>query len=269
MISPALALAAVALALVTAIISAMAGVGGGFLYVPILTLVFGLEPADAVGTSLIIIIFTTLTASISYLQQGRVFFRSAIFLIIPGMIGAMIGAYLTVFIPSNLIGVLFSLIVGFLSIKLLLPGFPIIRPIEFGPSSDEICDDCFSVTARHRMYYLHYLGWGLVSGLASGLIGIGGGVINVPALVTAGMPVHFATATSTLVVLCTSVTGGGIHAFLGHLDIYYALLFSSGAIFGGYLGARLAPRAPEKVLRTGIGLLFAVVALAMGISSFL
>ena len=269
MIPPALALAAVALALVTAIIAAMAGVGGGFLYVPILTLVFGLEPADAVGTSLIIIIFTTLAASISYLRQGRVFFRSAVFLIIPGVIGAMVGAYATVFIPSSLIGILFSLIVGFLSIKLLFPKFPIIRPIEIGPSSDEICHDCFSVTARHRMYYLHYLGWGLVSGLASGLIGIGGGVINVPALVTAGMPVHFATATSTLVVLCTSVTGGGIHAVLGHVDTYYALLFSSGAIIGGSIGARLAPRAPEGVLRTSIGLLFAVVALAMGISSFM
>jgi uncharacterized protein len=268
MIPPVLALAAVVLALVTAIISAMAGVGGGFLYVPILTLIFGLEPADAVGTSLIIIIFTTLAASISYLRQGRIFFRSALFLIIPGVIGAMIGAYATVFIPSNLIAILFSLIVGFLSITLLLPKFSLLRPIECGPSSDEICYDCFSVTARHRIYYLHYLGWGLVSGLASGLIGIGGGVINVPALVTAGMPVHFATATSTLVVLCTAVTGGGIHAVLGHLNMSYALLFSSGAIIGGYVGAHLAPRAPEGVLRTGIGLLFAVVALAMGINSF-
>jgi hypothetical protein len=269
MIPPALALAAVALALGIAFISAMAGVGGGFLYVPVLTLVFGLEPADAVGTSLVIIIFTTLAASISYLRQGRVFFRSAVFLIIPGVIGAIFGAWVTAFIPSNLIRVLFCLIVGFLSISLLLPKFSIIRPIECGPSSDEVCYDCFSVTARHRIYYLHYLGWGLVSGLASGLIGIGGGVINVPALITAGMPVHFATATSTLVVLCTSVTGGGIHAALGHLNTYYAFLFSSGAIIGGYLGARLAPRAAERMLRTVIGLLFAVVALAMGFSSFM
>jgi hypothetical protein len=268
MIPPVLALATVALALVSAFIAAMAGVGGGFLYVPILTLVFGLEPADAVGTSLVIIIFTTLAASVSYLRQGRVFFRSAVFLILPGVIGAMIGAYATVFIPAALIGILFSGIVGLLSIKLLFPTFSLIRPIECGPSREEVCHDCFSVTARHRIYYLHYLVWGLVSGLASGLIGIGGGVFNVPALVTAGMPVHFATATSTLVVLCSSMTGGGIHAFLGHVDTYYAFIFSIGAVAGGYLGARQAPRAPEGVLRTCIGLLFMVVALAMGISSF-
>lgn len=269
MIPVSLALAAVVLALITSIIAALAGVGGGFLYVPLLTLVFGLGPVDAVGTSLIVIIFTTLAASASYLRQGRVFFRSALFLVIPGIAGAMIGAYATAIIPGALIGVLFSLIVGLLSIKLLFPSFPLIRPIECGPACDEVCYDCFSVTARHRIFYLHYLAWGLVSGLASGLIGIGGGVINVPALVTAGMPVHFAAATSTLVVLCTSVTGGGIHAILGHVNIWYASLFSCGAVIGGYLGAGLAPRAPERVLRICIGLLFAVVALAMGINSFM
>lgn len=269
MIPVAIVLAAVTLALITSVIAAMAGVGGGFLYVPLLTLVFGLAPADAVGTSLVIIIFTTLAASVSYLRQGRIFFRGALCLVIPGIAGAMIGAYATAFIPGALIGILFSLIVGLLSIKLLFPSFPFIQPIKCGPSCDEVCYDRFSVTAQHRIFYLHYLVWGLVSGLASGLVGIGGGVINVPALITAGMPVHFATATSTIVVLCTSVTGGGIHAVLGHVNLQFAFLFSCGAVVGGYLGARLAPRAPEGMLRTSIGLLFAMVALAMGINSFL
>jgi uncharacterized membrane protein YfcA len=144
-----------------------------------------------------------------------------------------------------------------------------IRPIEYGPLLEEECYDCFEVTTRHRIYYLHYLAWGMVSGLASGLIGIGGGVINVPALVTAGMPVHFASATSTLVVLCTSITGSGVHAVLGHVNLYYAFLFSAGAIFGGYSGARFAPKVPERMLRTCIGFLFAGVALLMGINSFM
>jgi hypothetical protein len=269
MITPLLAITAVALAMAIAIVAAMAGVGGGFLYVPVLTIIFGLAPVDAVGTSLVVIIFTTLAASASYLRQGRIFFRGALCLIIPGVIGAIIGAYATVFMPGASIGLLFSLIVGFLSIKLLFPGFSMIRPIEYGPFLEDECFDCFGVTTRHRIYYLHYLGWGLVSGLASGLIGIGGGVINVPALVTAGMPVHFASATSTLVVLCTSITGGGVHAVLGHVNLYYAFLFSAGAIFGGYFGARLAPKAPEGMLRVGIGLLFAGVALLMGINSLL
>jgi uncharacterized membrane protein YfcA len=269
MISSIAALAAVALAMTIAVIAAMAGVGGGFLYVPVLTIIFGLAPVDAVGTSLVVIIFTTLAASASYLRQGRIFFRSALCLIIPGVIGAIIGSYATVFIPGALIGLIFSLIVGFLSIKLLFPGFPIIRPVECGPFLEEECLDCFAVTTRHRIYYLHYLAWGMVSGLASGLIGIGGGVINVPALVTAGMPVHFASATSTLVVLCTSITGGGVHAVLGHVNLCYAFLFSTGAIFGGYFGARLAPKVPEGMLRTCIGLLFAGVALLMGINSFM
>lgn len=267
--SPLLVIAAVMLALLTALIAAMAGVGGGFLYVPILTLIFGLAPADAVGTSLVVIIFTTLAASVSYLRQGRIFFRSTLCLIIPGIAGAMIGAYATIFVPGALISVLFSLIVGFLSVKMLFPSFPLVWPVTTGPSCEEVCNDCFSLSVRHRIYYLHYLAWGLLSGLASGLIGIGGGVINVPALVTAGMPVHFATATSTLVVLFTSLTGGGIHAMLGHVETTYAALFSVGALIGGYAGAHLAPRAPERILRRAIGLLFAGVAVAMGIGGLL
>lgn len=267
MITFTLAMAAVATAFLTAIIAAVAGVGGGFLYVPILTLIFGLDPTDAVGTSLIVIIFTTLAASITYLRQGRIFLRSAVYLIIPGITGAIIGAYATGYIPDDLLGILFAAIVGLLSMKLLFPSFPFIRPIERGFSCDEVCIDCYSITARHRIYLWHYLAWGLASGLASGLIGIGGGVINVPALTSAGMPVHFAVATSTLVVLCTSVTGGSVHAVLGHVNTGYAILFSGGALFGGYAGAYLAPRAPERVLRTFTGLLFAAMALSMGISS--
>jgi len=267
--SPLLAIAAIMLALATAFIAAMAGVGGGFLYVPILTLIFGLAPAEAVGTSLVVIIFTTLAASVSYLRQGRIFFRSTLCLIVPGMTGAMIGAYATVFVPGALISVLFSLIVGFLSLKLLFPSFPLVWPVTAGPSCDEVCNDSFSLRVRHRIYYLHYLVWGLMSGLASGLVGIGGGVINVPALVTAGMPVHFATATSTLVVLFTSMTGGGIHAILGHVETTYVVLFSAGALIGGYTGAYFAPRAPERILRKAIGLLFAGIAVAMGVGSLL
>lgn len=267
MIPVSLAIAAVILALVTAFIASMAGVGGGFLYVPLLTLVFGLGPTEAVGTSLVVIVVTTSAGLVSYLRQGRIFFGSALALIVPGMIGSVAGAYATSFVPADLIGILFALIVALLSTRLLLPGLSLVRAVEWGPFRDEVCHDRFALTTRHRMYYLHSLAWGLVAGISSGLVGIGGGVINVPALVCAGMPVHFATATSTLVVLCTSLSGAGIHAALGHVNTGFAVLFGAGAVLGGYLGARAAPAAPEPVLRIGIGILFVMAALGMGISS--
>ena len=263
MIPSSLILMAFSLAFLTAIIAAMTGVGGGFLYVPLLTIVFGLDPTIAVGTSLVVIIFTTLSASVSYLKQGRVFFQSALWLIVPSVGGAVIGAALTALIPGAMVGALFAGIVGILAVKLLCPALPLGLLIARGPSREEVCNDRFCLRVRNRIYYLHYMVWGTCAGLASGLIGIGGGVINVPALVASGMPVHFATATSTLVVLCTSAAGGGIHAALGQIDSSYALIFSAGAVIGGAVGAELAPRAPADILRKGTGLLYGAIAIAM------
>lgn len=263
MIPVTIAAAAICMGVLAGFVAALAGVGGGFLYVPILVLVFGLDPQDAVGTSLTVIIFTTLVASVSYIRQKRVFFRSAVCLIIPSGVFAVAGAYLTAFISGVIVALLFSLVVGLLAVKLLFQEFPLIRAIETGPSCEETCCDRFSCIAKNRLYYLHYAVWGALAGLASGLTGIGGGVFNVPAMVTAGMPVHFAVATSSVVVLGTSAAGAGIHATLGHIQSAYALSLSMGAVIGAYAGARTAPKAPEQLLRKGIGILLAVVSLAM------
>jgi uncharacterized membrane protein YfcA len=267
MIPVSIAAAAVCMGVLAGFLAALAGVGGGFLYVPILVLVFGLDPQDAVGTSLTVIIFTTLAASVSYFRQKRVFFRSAACLILPSVVFAVAGAYLTAFISGVIVALLFSLVVGLLAVKLLFQEFPLVRAIDRGPSCEETCCDCFSCTAKNRLYYLHYAVWGALAGLASGLTGIGGGVFNVPAMVTAGMPVHFAVATSSVVVLATSSAGAGIHATLGHIQPAYALSLSTGAVIGAYAGARTAPKAPEQLLMRGIGILLAVVALTMLITT--
>ncbi len=263
MIPVSVLVAAVCMGILTGFLASLAGVGGGFLYVPILVLVFGLDPQDAVGTSLTVIIFTTLAASVSYLRQKRVFFRSAVCLLFPSIVFAIVGASLTPFVSGTAIALLFSLVVGLLAVKMLIPEFPLVIALRKGPSCEETCCDRFSFIARNRLYYLHYMVWGAFAGLASGLTGIGGGIFNLPALVSTGMPVHFAAATSSLVVLGTSCAGAGTHAVLGHIEPAYALSLSAGAVIGAYTGARTAPMIPATVLRKGIGVLLAGVAVMM------
>lgn len=262
-----IAVAAVCMGIVAGFLAALAGVGGGFLYVPILILGFGLDPQEAVGTSLTVVIFTTLAASLSYLRQKRIFFRSAVCLMAPSIVCAIAGASLTAFISGEIVALLFSLVVGLLAVKLLFREFPLVRAIETGPFCEETCYDRFSCIAKNRLYYLHYAAWGSLAGLASGLTGIGGGVFNVPALVSAGMPVHFAVATSSVVVFGTSCAGAGTHATLGHIHLGYALSLSTGAVIGAYAGARTAPKAPEQLLRKGIGILLAVVSITVLVST--
>jgi hypothetical protein len=264
-----MAVVAVLLGMGTGFLAALAGVGGGFLYVPILILIFGLDPQDAVGTSLAVIIFTTLAASASYLRQNKVFFRSAACILPPSIIGAVAGAYLTDFISGTLITVLFSLFVGLLAIKLIFPDFPLVRAFRKGPSFIETSPDTNSFIVETNVYYVHYGIWGFLAGLASGLTGIGGGIFNVPALVTTGMPVHYAVATSSLAVLGTSSAGAFTHATLGHIQTAYALTLSIGAIVGAYAGAHTAPKIPGHLLRSGIGSLLAMVAFGMLVSIFI
>src|SRR5690606_9124218 len=81
-------------------ISALLGVGGGFFYVPVLVMAFGLDPRIAVGTSLAIITATTLSATVGYRRQGRILKKSVLCLALPGIAFAALGALVTVFIPS-------------------------------------------------------------------------------------------------------------------------------------------------------------------------
>jgi uncharacterized membrane protein YfcA len=248
---------------VIGIIAALIGVGGGFLYVPSLIFIFGLEPRIAIGTSISIILFTTLSGSIAYLRQKRIFFRSAICLIVPSMIFSVLGAGSTVYISDMVLSLIFSLVLLIIGIKMIVPALPIISPLTFGPYYDENRRDLFSTEAHNRLYYLHTSTWGAIAGFMSGLTGIGGGVINVPALVIGGMPIHFAVATSTAVILCTSISAAYAHLRLGNIALPYTAVFSMGAVIGAQIGARIAPAINPEHLKTGVGLILLVTSITI------
>ncbi|MBP1927561.1 putative membrane protein YfcA [Methanolinea mesophila] len=243
----------VAISLVIGIIAALVGLGGGFLYVPTLILLFGLDTPTAIGTSLTIIVFTMLSSSITYARQRRIFYRSAMYLIIPSVIFSFIGASLTAVLPVFVITVVFIVVLFLVGLKMIFPGLPQIFPLTFGPCSDEVCVDRFSNRVTNRLYYAHVLVWGSVAGMMSGLTGVGGGVINVPALVMMGMPVHFAVATSTFVILFTAISASLVHIRLGNVSLEYTAVYSVGAIIGAQIGARIAPAIHSDQLKKLVG----------------
>jgi uncharacterized membrane protein YfcA len=241
------------LALFIGIIAALVGLGGGFLYVPTLILLFGLDTTTAIGTSLTIIVFTMLSSSISYARQRRIFYRTALFLIIPSVVFSFIGASLTAVLPVFIITLVFVAVLFLVGIKMIRPGLPHIFPLNFGPCTDEVCVDRFSNRVTNRLYYAHVLVWGSVAGVMSGLTGVGGGVINVPALVMMGMPVHFAVATSTFVILFTAFSASVVHIRLGHVSPVLTGVYSVGAVIGAQIGARIAPAVQSDRLKRLVG----------------
>lgn len=105
---------------------------------------------------------------------------------------------------------------------------------------------------------------GLVSGTLSGMLGIGGGIILVPALNQIfEVPMNIAVGTSLLIIIPAAVSGSITHYTKGNLQIGLAVLVMIGAVVGSYFGARLAAAVPELVLKRIFAVLLAYTAFNM------
>ena len=241
--------------------AAILGVGGGFLYVPTLMLIFSLQPNEAVGTSLAVVIFTSLSASTRYAKQKRIFYKSGIIVMIPAMIFSAIGAYLTDYIPSNLLALIFAAALFLISLKMIFPRIPLVFSLKFGPYFLEKRTDAFEKEVELKAYYIHLITWGSLAGLVAGLLGVGGGIINVPSLTLLGLPIHYAVATSSFIIFLTAVSGSLIHSKLGQVNINYVIPYAIGAVIGAQIGAKLAPKIESEKLRKYFGIAMILVAI--------
>lgn len=246
------------------ILAAIIGLGGGFLYVPTLSLIFGLDAKTAIGTSLAIMIFSTVSASFWYHREGMILYRVAVALIVPSMLATFAGSYLTTLADSRVLVFIFCIMLTLVSLEMLVPWFRFFREIRFGPSF------VLSVTVPHqgtqpvnRIWYSHLIFWGAAGGLLSGVTGTSGGAIFVPALATAGIPVHYAVATAMFAAILVSITGAASHVGLGQVAWPFAAVYGIGAATGTFLGTYLATRVHEEQIRRIFGILLLCVAALM------
>lgn len=106
---------------------------------------------------------------------------------------------------------------------------------------------------------------GMIAGIASGLIGIGGGLIMVPGMVYyLGVKQHMANATSLTAILPLGAIGAISYACYGNLDLRLAATFAAGGIIGSYLGAAIMPHVNPSVLRRIMGLICIWTAFKIG-----
>ena len=246
------------------VIAAVLGLGGGFLFVPSLTLIFGIDPKTAIGTSLAIMVFSSLSASFWYRKQGVILFKVALILIVPSMLGAVAGSYLTTLVDARVLVAVFCIVLTLISLEMLFPWFRFLREIQFGPSfvlSAKVPHQ--GVQPVNRIWYSHLIIWGATGGVLSGATGNSGGVIIVPALATAGIPVHYAVATSLFTIIIVSITGATAHAALGQIAWPFVAVYGAGAAFGAFIGANIAPHIHEDQIKKIFGVLLLGIAVLM------
>ena len=245
----------------------LTGGGGSLLAVPLLVYGLAVAPREAVGISLAAVGATALMGLLMRIKSGNIEFSTGLLFAAAGMLGAPAGAMAAHLIPGSLLLMLFALLMVLIAINMwrtasmteasraayhgLLSGKPTCERTESGR---------LLLTTPCAILLLLA---GIGTGILSGLFGIGGGVVIVPALVMfSRMPIARAVGTSLLVVFLVSVAGTLSH-------IYHHENFSMNTtgwfIIGGVLGLiacrRLARRISgpslQKVFAAGIVLLAA------------
>ena len=249
----------VALGFAMGVLSGLFGVGGGVISQPGMRLL-GMEPIMVIGTALPVIIPGAASGTRRYLREGIIRWRAVAATVPAGLLAAIAGSAAAEHVPGE--GHLLQVVTAAL---LLLSSYRMARAGPAVPGDEPLAEtDAPEAPARAPEgsdSASRCAGIGVVAGGLSGLLGIGGGVIMVPAFVHfVRMEVKAAIATSLVCVGLFAIPGAVTHALLGHVDWRVAAALIVGVIPGARIGASLAIRASDRRLRVTVATFLAVTA---------
>ncbi len=261
--------------LAAGLFGSLLGLGGGILIVPLLTLGFGLDLRAAVGVSLVCVIMTSSAAAGVYLERHVANLRLGMSLEFFTAIGALVGGSIAFLVDERILSLLFAALLGYVAVSMLRAPTPVpgdgegqvdvaaherqpIPPPDVAPPAE--MRTAFLASVAGPDYKVRNLGRGIIgstgAGVASALLGIGGGIVKVPLMhVTMGVPLRVATATSNLMIGITAAASAVIYLLRDEIDPYVAGPTAIGVFLGATIGSRVAHRIGLRYLR----LLFVVV----------
>lgn len=236
--------------LISGVLSGLFGVGGGIVMTPGVQILLGARPIVALATPLPVILPTALTGSETYRRAGEVDTHAALWMVGPGIAGAVVGSWLTRVIDTHILLMATAVLLAYQAAGILRGARRATAP-----------------TGARQGTPAAFAAIGLLAGFVSGLLGIGGGLVMVPMLAgVLGMPLKRALGTSLLAIVALVVPGTIVHAALNHIDWSVFVVLTIGAVPGARIGARLALGTKERTLRLLVGSFLLVVAVAYGIS---
>lgn len=224
------------------------GSGGSILTVPVLSYVVGQETKVAIAGSLMIVGVISLFSMIPYARQKLVEWRTVVLFGVPGMAGAVFGAWSANFVSDAVQMLVFTAL-------LLIAAYFMYKPMKLQDDDHEA-----------RAFYKIAID-GFVVGAVTGLVGVGGGFLIIPALVLlGGLSMRMAVGTSLVIITAKSFAG-----FAGYLPVLEKLnlqldwniiaIFSAIGIFGGWLGHKISSKVNQEQLKKG----FAIFMVLMGL----
>ena len=245
-------------------VGSMLGIGGGVLIIPILTLFFDVPIKTAIGASIVSIIATSAAAGAVYVGYGMTNVRLGMVLEIATTTGALIGG-----IAAGLVSP--EVLQGVFGIVLLYMIFTMRRlPTEEVAEETGLMDAHYidPLTGEEVAYGVRHLpvggAAGFASGTLSGLLGIGGGVVNVPIMVLAmRLPLKASIATSNFMIGVTAATSAVVYFARGDVDPSITVMTVLGIMLGALLGPRIGRRIRTSTLKWFFQILLIVFAVQM------
>ncbi|MEC5142126.1 sulfite exporter TauE/SafE family protein [Chitinophaga sp. 212800010-3] len=257
-------------AFIAGLLGSLTGLGGGVVIIPLLTLLFHVDIRYAIGTALVASIATSSGSASAYVREGITNIRLGMFLEIATTTGAVVGAFIAVYMPTNVVTIIFGLVLIFSSL------------MSFRRKMEQTTDDGKSqLAARLRLnnnypgedgkevdYKVHHVPGGYFmmtfAGIMSGLLGIGSGALKVLAMDgIMRIPFKVSTTTSNFMIGVTAAASAVVYLQRGYIAPGLCMPVVLGVLAGALAGSRMLTRANVKWLRIVFSVVISFLALQM------
>lgn len=253
------------------VMSGLLGVGGGTIMVPIFRLAFGMSPLASTATSLFAIIPTSISGVVAHARAKTCVPKLGLALGVGGAVMSPLGVWLASVSPGWLVICVAAIVIGFSAFKMFK------KAVKCAPAPRAGAASAHSASPKpvpdqpnlSRKQYLQGACIGLIAGLASGYVGVGGGFIMVPLMLAVlDIPMSLASGTSLIAIMILAIPGVIEQGLLGNIEYLAGIAIVVGSIPGALVGARLVRVVPERQLRFIFGGFLLVAAVMLMLNEF-
>ncbi|MDR1691022.1 MAG: sulfite exporter TauE/SafE family protein [Candidatus Methanoplasma sp.] len=235
---PVLIFALIAVGVFAGTLGTLFGIGGGIIFIPVLTILFGLSASEAVAVSLVGIITASTGAASYYVKNDLANIRVGLLLEITTSAGAMVGAVFAVYVSNWVLLVIFGFVLVYSALTMIIRKEKMVECSEHGDMNFSFTDNKCGTVGRYEVKNVKSgLAMCTAAGVMSSMTGVGGGTIKVPLMnVHMGIPIKVASATSSYMIGITAFSGAIVYFINGDMLLDYATAIAVGAFIGSLIG---------------------------------
>ncbi|MBL7996314.1 sulfite exporter TauE/SafE family protein [bacterium] len=242
-------------------LGSMVGLGGGIIMVPALTILLGVDIKSAISASLISLVATSIMSVSVFAKKELVHFKLGLILVSTTIVGSFGGSYIGVYLDPNTLMILFTALMIFAAIMLIRNLKKKTEDGDYESQTDVHVGGFFGISGKYRSEKSGQvqgftvrrvplnIGLSTFAGAISGMLGVGGGIIQVPMMhIVGGVPIKIASATSSFMIGFTGFAGAIVYFMYDQFDVVMTSGLIIGIIGGSYSGSKIAMKVNSKFL---------------------